>query len=123
MTEQEKSKDAKGMKKWIIILVIAIFVLIIGGLSAFQYLFFKAKAEGIAIGYERAAAAAYQMGRPIPDNIFEEGNYRVEIKSTPATGGQPFSITINVRDRYTNITHYSYSQSVTGQSGLPGNPK
>ena len=113
---QGKAGKIKLSKQKIIIIGVAIILaILIGGFAFFQYAFFKARAEGIAIGYEKAATSAYQMGRPLPNNIFEEDNYRVEIISSAI--GQPFFITINVRDKYTNITHYSRTNSTTPQGG------
>src|SRR5689334_4775170 len=99
MAQESEIKPApkkKSSYKLLVALVIFLIIVIIAGFSYFQYQFFKSKAEGIAIGYAKAAAAAYQMGRPIPNTIFEVDHYRVEIVS--AQQG-PFSITINVKDR------------------------
>lgn len=115
-TEQGKTDKVK-ISKGKIALIGLVFVLVgvLVGFAFFKYAFFKARAEGIAIGYEKAAASAYQMGRPIPNNIFEEENYRVEVTSPVVTLGQPMTITINVRDKYTNITHYARTSTITAQ--------
>ena len=115
MAIDETPKKKKSSGKLIVFLIVIIILILVGGLGFFKYEFFKIKEEGIAIGYERAAAAAYQMGRPIPDSIFEEGSYRVEVKSI-ASQGQT-QITVNVKDLYSNITHYTLTRQI---SSLPG---
>lgn len=108
-TEVSKSNYKKTL---IIITLVMLLVFSIVSVTSFLYFSFKVKAEGIAIGYSKAAAAAFQMGRALPNTIFEEGNYRVEVVSSPAMPGQPFNMTINVRDKYTNITHYTYTNTI-----------
>ena len=112
----------KSSKTLIAVLIVIILVLIGGGLAYFQYKFFKVKAEGIAIGYQRAAAAANQMGRPIPDSIFEEGSYRVEVKSNFTGQGQG-EMTINVKDLYSNMTHYSLTKPLSSVPGQVNQPR
>lgn len=104
---------AKLSKKRIIITTSIISLLIIAfAFIGFQYSLFKIKGEGIAIGYAKAAISAYQMGRPIPDTIFEEDNFRIEVKSELIPETKKFSIIINVKDKYTNVTHFSYQKFV-----------
>jgi hypothetical protein len=102
----------KEISKKTIILSTSIFVLIvlIFTFLGFKYAAFKIKGEGIAIGYSKAAISSYQMGRPIPDTIFEEDNFRIEVKSQLIPESKTFSIIINVKDKYTNITHFSYQK-------------
>lgn len=82
--------------------------LIVGGLVAWgasNWMVFRAQAEGLALGYAEAATTAYQMdryARPLPDRIFETGNYRVETR----TNGNPPKLSVSVRDRFVNVTHY-----------------
>jgi flagellar basal body-associated protein FliL len=117
MAEQADIKPKRKLSyKLLIGLVIFLILVIIGVLASMQYMLFKAKAEGIAIGYARAAASAYQMGRQIPDSIFEVDLYRIEVQSTQPSAGQPYGVTVYVKDRYTNMTHYTFSQNVNGQS-------
>lgn len=112
----KKSSSSKFSFFFAIILVFVILVIV--GFAYMQYAIFKVKAEGIAIGYQRAASAAYQMGRPIPDSIFEDGSYRVEVKTNFNSSGTPSEVTVNVKDLYTNTTHYSSSRNL---SSLPSN--
>ncbi|MFN8578131.1 MAG: hypothetical protein U0354_14935 [Candidatus Sericytochromatia bacterium] len=115
--ENVKKKGGATVKLAFFIGTLIIFLIILGiGFAYMQYTLFKVKAEGIAIGYQKAAASAYQMGRPIPDSIFEEGNYRVEVKTSFNSSGQASDITINVKDLYTNYTHYTSSRPL---SNLP----
>jgi hypothetical protein len=79
------------------------------------WLSFKAKAEGLAVGYLQAASSAFQMGRPIPDTIFETGIYRVQVVSQGGTNQVPVVITVYVKDRFLNQTFFEESRSV----GLP----
>ena len=48
-----------------------VVVVVLAAIVFGAWLSFHAKAEGIAVGYLQAASSAYQMGRPIPDLIFE----------------------------------------------------
>ncbi len=121
MAENEIVKRKKSSNKLIAFLVILIIFILVGGFAYFEYMIFKIKAEGIAIGYERAAAAASQMGRPIPDSIFEEGNYRVEVKSI--LGASQTDITINVKDLYSNVTHYTLTRTINATAVVPENKK
>lgn len=117
MAVEDNVKRGGSGKATFFIVTLLIFLVLIGiGFAYMQYTLFKVKAEGIAIGYQRAAAAAYQMGRPIPDSIFEDGNYRVEVKTNFNASGQPTDLTVNVKDLYTNYTHYTSSRSL---SNLP----
>lgn len=104
----------KQISKKTIIITTTLFSLIIIFLAfiGFQYSIFKVKGQGIAVGYAKAAISAYQMGRPIPDTIFEEENFRIEVKSELVSETKTFSIIINVKDRYTNVTHFSYQKFV-----------
>lgn len=111
-----KRKSGSGKATFFIVTLIIFLILLGLGFTYMQYTLFKVKAEGIAIGYQRAAAAAYQMGRPIPDSIFEDGNYRVEVKTNFNSSGQPSDVTVNVKDLYTNYTHYTSSRTL---SNLP----
>ena len=84
---------------------------------------FRAKAEGIALGYLEAATTFYQMdryARPLPDRIFETGAYRVETK----VHGTPPVFEIQVRDRFFNITHFSEERhfDVSGRPTPPTGP-
>jgi hypothetical protein len=79
------------------------------------WLSFKAKAEGLAVGYLQAASSAFQMGRPIPDTIFETGVYRVQVVSQGGASQTPVVITVYVKDRFFNQTFFEESRSV----GLP----
>lgn len=100
-------------KKSIIIssLILSLLVILFAFVG-FQYSLFKIKGEGIAIGYAKAAISAYQMGRPIPDTIFEEENFRIEVKSELVSETKTFSILINIKDKYTNVTHFSYQKFI-----------
>lgn len=109
-------KSGSGKATFFIVTLIIFLILLGLGFTYMQYTLFKVKAEGIAIGYQRAAASAYQMGRPIPDSIFEDGNYRVEVKTNFNSSGQPSDVTVNVKDLYTNYTHYTSSRTL---SNLP----
>lgn len=119
MAVEENVKRGSGGKVTFFVMTFLIFLVLLGaGFAYMQYALFKIKAEGIAIGYQRAASSAYQMGRPIPDSIFEDGNYRVEVKTNFNSAGQPTEISVNVKDLYTNITHYTSSRSL---SNMPVN--
>ncbi len=110
----EKKKSSVGIKAAFFIGTLAVFIILLGiGFTYMQYTLFKVKAEGIAIGYQKAAASAYQMGRPIPDSIFEEGNYRIDVKTSFNSSGQPSEINVVVKDVYTNYTHFMSSRSLT----------
>lgn len=111
-------KSSGGKFSFFLAIILVFVILVIAGFAYMQYAIFKVKAEGIAIGYQRAASAAYQMGRPIPDSIFEDGNYRVEVKTNFNASGTPSEVTVNVKDLYTNTTHYSSSRNL---SSLPSN--
>ena len=121
-----KKKSGTGSKFVFFISILLIFIVFVIAVIAYmQYAIFKVKAEGITIGYQRAASSAYQMGRPIPDSIFEDGNYRVEVKTNFNSAGQPSDITVNVKDLYTNTTHYTSSRNLSNlpqqvQSAIPG---
>lgn len=100
--------------------VVIVVLAIAGGVGSFQFMKFKAQAEGIALGYAEAAVTAYQMdryARPLPDRIFEIGNYRVETK----THSTPPQLHINVRDRYLNLTHFELDRQFD-VSGRPAPP-
>lgn len=73
---------------------------------------FKGQSSGIALGYEEASARAYQMGRPLPDTIFEKGFFRVAVSNISASSTEPFRVRIAVRDRITNATLYSSERRV-----------
>lgn len=81
------------------------------------WLSFKAKAEGLAVGYLQAASSAFQMGRPIPDTIFETGVYRIQVVSQGGVNGVPTVITIYVKDRFLNQTFFEESRSVGISTG------
>lgn len=107
------SKKSSTKTKLVLISFIMFILFAVASYASFMYFSFKVRAEGIALGYSHAASAAFQMGRALPNNIFEEGNYRVEVISSPAMPGQPFTMTINVRDKYTNITHHTYTNTIS----------
>ncbi|MBC7542938.1 MAG: hypothetical protein H7338_09430 [Candidatus Sericytochromatia bacterium] len=94
---------------WITVAGILSVVLIIVGAA---WISFRAKAEGIAVGYMQAASSAYQMGRPIPDAIFETGVYRVQVVSQVAADKGPGNITVYVKDRFLNQTFFEESRAV-----------
>src|SRR4051812_4760465 len=81
---------------------VAVVVLLAVIFSA--WLSFHAKAEGMAVGYLQEARAAYQMGRPIPDSIFETGLYRVQTQSQAGADASSGAITVYVKDRFLNQT-------------------
>lgn len=99
---------------------LVVLLSLLGGLITYQIMKFRAMAEGLATGYAEAAVTAYQMdryARPLPDRIFETGNYRVETR----THGTPPQLTISVRDRYLNITHFTLTRQFD-VSGRPAPP-
>ena len=105
-------------------LILGGVIIIVGaiacGVGAFQFMKFRAKAEGLATGYAEAAVTAYQMdryARPLPDRIFEVDHYRVETK----THGTPPQLHIAVRDRYLNATHFELNRQfdVAGRPSPP----
>ncbi|PIQ28863.1 hypothetical protein COW36_09570 [bacterium (Candidatus Blackallbacteria) CG17_big_fil_post_rev_8_21_14_2_50_48_46] len=123
-SKPEKQKPTKkgGKLKWILASLLVLLLGVAGGLASFQVMQFKAKAEGLALGYAEAAVTAYQMdryARPLPDRIFENGPYRVETK----THGTPPQLHISVRDRYLNMTHYELDRQfdVSGRPTPPPN--
>lgn len=110
--ENSHVKNKKGNLK-VKLLVSLILILVIALISLvvyFQYVLFKTKAEGLALGYTKAVLSSYQAQRPLSDNIFEEGNYRVEAKSRYSSQTQVL-ITISVRDKYTNMSHYEHQDT------------
>lgn len=120
----DASLPARGLhvsKKQLMIAGLLIIVLAIaGGVGAYQFMKFRAKAEGLATGYAEAAVTAYQMdryARPLPDRIFEVDHYRVETK----THGTPPQLHIAVRDRYINATHFELNRQfdVAGRPSPP----
>ena len=124
---KEKSRSS-GKFPFVLGILILSAMFVIAAVIYVPIATFKFKAEGISIGYQRAASAAYQMGRPIPDTIFEEGNYRVEVKTSFNSSGQPSEILVNVKDIYTNMTHYTSSRSLSNipqqiQNGIPNIPQ
>lgn len=119
--EADKADKKPPSRMKLILAGLLVVVLALGaGLGSFQFLKFRAKAEGIAIGFAEAAVTAYQMdryARPLPDRIFETGNYRVEAK----THGTPPQLTVSVRDRFLNITHFQLER-MFDVSGRPAPP-
>lgn len=105
----------------LVISTIVLVVLAIGtGYIAFEVMKFRSMAEGIAVGYAEASITAYQMdryARPMPNRIFEVGNYRVEVRMTHT----PPKLEVFVRDRYLNITHYELERQfeVAGRPETP----
>jgi hypothetical protein len=81
------------------------------------WLGFKAKAEGLAVGYLQAASSAHQMGRPIPDTIFETGLYRVQVVTQGGTNQVPVVITVYVKDRILNQTFFEESRAISPTTG------
>lgn len=80
------------------------------GVAGFFHL--RGKATGIITGYEEAAARAYQMGRPLPDTIFETGFFRVAVSSKSSTAQAPFRIRVAVRDRMFNTVLFEHERQV-----------
>lgn len=117
--EHEQTKNKKGSLKvkLLISLIIFLILALISAVVYFEYILFKTKAEGIALGYTKAVLSSYQAQRPLSDNIFEEGNYRVEAKSRYSSQTQVL-INISVRDKYTNISHYEHQDTF----GIPTTP-
>ena len=114
-TSTTSSPSARpGVRKalWI---TLASLLLVLFAILAAAWISFRAKAEGITIGYLQAANAAFQMGRPIPDSIFEAGFYRIEVKSQGGTDKTPVVITVYVKDRFMNQVFFEESRSV----GIP----
>jgi hypothetical protein len=72
----------------------------------------RGRATGIATGYEEAAARAYQMGRPLPDTIFETGMFRVAVTSQSSTTQTPFRVRIAVKDRIFNSVLFQHVRPV-----------
>lgn len=107
-------KKGSGKIKLLLALIVFLIFILIAGLLYFQYILFKTKAEGIALGYKKALVGAYQAQRPLQNTIFEEGNYRVDAKSQQLPSGQ-VTIDISVRDKYSNVSHYDHHDEI----GLP----
>ena len=99
---------------WLVLAALVALLLVWG---VVWWLVFRAEARGLAEGYVEAAMTAYQMdryARPLPDRIFETGAYRVETKDV----GTPPTLTVSVRDRWLNITHWSETRTFEG-AGRP----
>ena len=97
-----------GLTIGIGLVVGVIIVVFLGWLS------FVTRAQGIAEGYLQAATSAYQMGRPIPDTIFETGPYRIQATTMPQADGGSALITVTARDRFINHPFYEISRPVAG---------
>lgn len=97
-------------RKWLIGGTVALVVLLVIA-AALAWLFVLTKAEGIAIGYMQAAGNATQVGRPIPDNIFETGGFRVQAVSSKQDDGQ-MRMVVHVRERWLNNILYTAERSV-----------
>lgn len=108
---QEAAKPSVNRsRKWIIGgAVVSVLVLILA--SAVGWMLVMTKAEGIAIGYMQAAGNATQVGRPIPDNIFESGAFRVQAISSKPEDGQ-MRMVVHVRERWLNTVLYTAERSV-----------
>ncbi|HEY9840466.1 MAG: hypothetical protein ACAI44_23660 [Candidatus Sericytochromatia bacterium] len=122
-TEEKPRRGIQLTRMQLVLGGLLIVVLaLVAGLGSFQVMKFKAKAEGLALGYAEAAVTAYQMdryARPMPDRIFELDHYRVETR----THGTPPQLHINVRDRYLNLTHFELDRQfdVSGRPAPPPN--
>lgn len=99
-----------GVPLKVLVVVLVAELVFLPLLAGFFWL--KGQASGIALGYEEASARAYQMGRPLPDTIFEKGFYRVAILNLSATNEEPFRVRIAVRDRLLNTTIFSSERRV-----------
>jgi hypothetical protein len=108
------TKPSPRLRRAILVTIGVVTGFIVLGLTII-WLSFKAKAEGLAVGYLQAASSAFQMGRPIPDTIFETGVYRVQVVSQGGTNQTPVVITVYVKDRFLNQSFFEESRSV----GLP----
>ncbi|MFN8673111.1 MAG: hypothetical protein U0457_13655 [Candidatus Sericytochromatia bacterium] len=118
-SEQLNKKKSVGLKiKLLLGLVVFLVLVLVGLILYFQYVLFKTKAEGIAIGYKKAIVAAYQAQRPLPNTIFEEGNYRVEVNSQQTSSGQ-IKVSIAVRDKYSNVSHFNHEDTIALTQQIP----
>lgn len=112
-------KGRSGAKRTLGIAAAVVLALLIAW-AVVAFLIFRARAEGIAVGYLEAAVTAYQMeryGRPIPDRIFETHSYLVDTKAH----GNPPSFEVVVKGYYTRFPYFSMTRTaeVAGHSPAP----